>query len=176
MKFSWPFGGEGAHRLVTRRPRNLVLGAVVFALVVLATGMPVSALLAQRHSVSSASTELTRLHEENSSLQNQERQLNDSDTVGALARTDYGLVPSGDKAYDILPTPGSSGASAAGTGHVPLNGPPVVPGSGESQALLGLGSSGPSARGEVAGTTNSGHAPATPGLWGRVLDTLEFWR
>ena len=133
MKLRLPFGRDGMHLTV----HDAVLGtsssgAVVFAVVVLATGMPVSALLAQRHQLSSASTELTRLHQENGSLHNQARQLSDPATVGALARTDYGLVPSGDKSYDILPTSGSSGATAPGTGHVPLNGPPVVPGSGES--------------------------------------------
>jgi hypothetical protein len=153
-----------------------VLGAVVFALVVLATGMPVSALLAQRHQLSSASTELARLHEENGSLEHQARQLSDSATVGALARTEYGLVPNGDKAYDILPAPGTSAGTASSTGLVPLNGPPVVPGSGESQSLLGLASSHSSSQGAVAGKAGSGHAAATPGLWGRVLDTLEFWR
>ena len=161
---------------MTRRPRNLVIAAVVFALVVLATGMPVSALLSQRHQLSSSASELSRLRTENTSLRDEARQLNNPASVGALARTNYGLVPNGDKAYDILPASGSSATAGTSSGHVPLNGPPVVPGSSQSEALLGLSAGNPTSSSTLSGSSNATHTPAVPGLWGRVRNTLEFWR
>ena len=96
----------------------------------------------------------------------------------------------GQRAYDILPSSGTSSSPAADTGHVPLNQAPVAPGSRRSQELLsaGLGSAAAggstttSATGKTAtGATSTGSrtrsAPAggSGGFWSRVGHTLAFW-
>ncbi|MHB8329622.1 MAG: FtsB family cell division protein [Acidimicrobiales bacterium] len=167
-----------------RRARVLLVGAALFAVVVLATGMPVSNLLSQGHQLSSVSTELAQLQSANRTLTAETRRLTDPTTVNALARSEYGMVAPGQKAYVILPPPGSSAFAVVGSGHVPLQGPPVAPGSPESQALLGVqptstpSSVAPALVAPRSGRTAVGpHNAAAPGtFWSRVVRTLEFWR
>jgi len=140
--------------------------------------MPVSALLTQHRQLSSTSSALAAAQAADRSLSAEAKALAGTVTVDRLARSDYGLVPSGQKAYVILPPAGSTSAEVAGSGHVPLEGPPVEPGSAQSQQLLGLGT-------PAAGTTPHGHPStgsgstghgAAGGFWSRVTRTLEFWR
>jgi len=144
------------------------------------TGMPVSALLTQHRQLATTAAELTQLQDADRTLAAQARALADSSTVSGLARSEYGLVPSGQKAYVVLPPSGATAAQVAGSGHVPLEGPPVVPGSAQSEALLGLSTAttpATSASGPAPGahrTAANGHGSA--GFWARVLRTLEFWR
>ena len=166
-----------------RRRRALVAVSALFAGAVLLTGLPVSSLLAQRQQLAGASAQLRQLQAADQSLAAQSRRLTDPTDVSGLARTAYGLVPPGQKAYVILPPPGASPSAVAGSGHVPLEGPPVVPGSAQSQALLGVGPAGPTAgasQGRPARGTaragSSGSAIAGGSFWSRVVRTLEFWR
>lgn len=169
-----------------------VVAALGFAGVVLVTSMPVSALLTQRHQLAATSADLARAQAADRLLGEEARELTDPSTVSGLARSDYGLVPPGQEAYAILPDSGSSSTAVADTGHVPLGDSPVVPGSAQSQALLGLGGS--YAAGSDPATTPSGSEPARSGsvsshdassssaagapggFWSRVVRTLEFWR
>jgi Septum formation initiator len=165
--------------------------------VVLATSLPVSALLTQRHAISSTAARQAKLHTEDSALSREVANLNDPSAIADVARSDYGFVHPGDKAYTVLPAPGSSASAAALSGHVPLNGPPVVPGSRTSQELLGAGSvpvtgstssatTSPSARarastsasphGSSGGASSSEGAPSSGSFLTRVRETLEFWR
>ena len=156
----------------------MVVG-VAFAAVLLATSMPVSALLTQHRQLAGTAAALASAQSADTSLAAEAKALADAGTVDRLARTDYGLVPSGQKAYVILPPAGSSSAEVAGSGHVPLDGPPVEPGSAQSQQLLGLGgsSSVPSSSGsQRSRTASGGHRAAPGGFWARVARTLEFWR
>lgn len=159
-----------------RRARALLIVSALFAVVVVSTGVPVAALLAQRHQLASTSAQLSELRAENRSLTDQARELNDPAAVSALARGDYGMVPPGDKAYDILPAPGSPASAGEGSGHVPLDGPPVVPGSSQSQELLGVD---PGTVTDASGQGSSGTRPAGAaargGFWSRVIHNLEFW-
>jgi len=170
-----------------RRSRLLLVAAFVVAAVVVATSFPFSSLVGQRRQLATVQGQLDRLTAENHSLSSEILRLGDPATVAAIARADYGFVQPGQKAYDILPTAGAPLTSAANSGHVPLEGPPVVPGSAESQTLLDAGAGG----GWSPGTTSpltltrsggagaaraSAASPGPPGLWGRVLRTLEFWR
>jgi cell division protein FtsB len=164
--------------------RLSVVAALALAAVVLATSMPVQALLAQHHQLDSTTAALARARAASRSLSAQVQALSDPAAVNDLARADYGLVPPGQKAYVVLAPAGSSSA-AAGSGHVPLDGPPVVPGSALSSELLGLGtlSSGtgesPSASSSAAADhrTSARRAVTDPvGFWARVAKTLEFWR
>lgn len=171
-----------APRHAKRRLRLLLVASLLFAGAVLLTGLPVSALLNQRTQLSTAAADLQQLQAADRSLEAQGRRLSDPDTVSGLARGDYGMVPPGQKAFVILPPPGASPATVAGSGHVPLDGPPVVPGSAQSQALLGVGgaapSSGTSMRAAARHTTASsaGSARSSGSFWSRVVHSLEFWR
>jgi len=164
-----------------------VVAALGFAAVVLVTSMPVSALLTQRTQLSSTAAALTRARAADQSLGAEAAALRNPSTVAGLARTEYGLVPSGQKAYVILPPAGSSSVTVTGSGHVPLDAGPVVPGSAESRQLLGLAPppsssarTAPSAAEAAAMAHPSGGdrqgAGASGGFWGRVVHTLEFWQ
>jgi cell division protein FtsB len=178
-------------RRVIRRRRSRIIWVVcgAFCLLVLATSFPAHALFRQQSALNSSSAELDRLTAGNKELQSEATELSNPANIAALARSDYGMVSPGEKAYDVLPSAGSQQASSKG--HTSLNQGAVAPGSSESQALLGdagsallptsgsgSGSSGSNSSGSNSsgsGSTGSGEK-ATPGLWGRVLDTLEFWR
>jgi hypothetical protein len=157
-----------------------VVGPLAFAAVVLATSMPVSALLAQHSQLASTSAALARTRAANRVLEQEARALGDPSAVAALARSEYGLVPPGQKAYVILPPPGASPSAVSGSGHVPLGTTPVVPGSAQSRQLLGLGSSPDapaSTRGGSPGRPAAGsRRGSSGGFWARVARTLEFWR
>ena len=178
----------------------LLLCAVIFAVIVLATSLPVSELLHQRQTLSSTARQVATLQAQNRALARETRQLSDPSTVAGIARRDYGLVAPGSQAYEILPTSGASTTSGQSSGHVPLDGPPVVPGSALSQEILGAGTAlgglnatgqiKPASAGSATGAkaarggagTSAGSAgtglSATPagGFWTRVEHTLEFWR
>jgi hypothetical protein len=160
--------------------------------VVLASAMPLSALMAQHQQLASSTSQIERLRVENRSLGDEARQLSDAAAVAGLARRDYGLVAAGQKAYDILPPPGAQEPTAADSGHVPLEEPPVVPGSSRSQELLGIGGDASAPSGVAAPDRGAAHVPAgtqtsagggvgatgdadTGGFWSRVTHTLEFW-
>ena len=172
-----------------RRSRVLLAAAAVVAALVLATSFPFSSLLGQRQQLSVAQGQVDRLTSENRALSSEVLRLGDPATVAAIARADYGFVQPGQKAYDILPTAGAPLTSGADSGHVPLEGPPVSPGSAQSQTLLDAGAGatagGSAVGGAPAGSADpgshakgaNGRAPSSgTGLWGRVLRTLEFWR
>lgn len=179
--------------LQRRRARALLVAAAIFAAIVLATSFPVSTLLSQHKQLSSTTQQVSTLEQQNKALNEEAEQLSDPSTVAGIARRDYGLVAPGSQAYEILPAPGSSAASGQSTGHVPLEGPPVVPGSAQSQEILAAGTTG-LAGGGTQGTDSAGSSgTASPsasagsgksvsadgpsdGFWTRVLHTLEFWR
>jgi cell division protein FtsB len=175
-----------------RRSRVLVAAASIFAVGVLATSFPFSSLFGQHRQLSAAQGQVTRLTDENRALSSEIVRLGDPGTVAAIARADYGFVQPGQTAYDILPTAGAPLTSAANSGHVPLEGSPVAPGSARSQALLDAGAGAPASSVAGAGTgvhaatgaaTGTAHhqggsttQATSPSFWGRVLRTLQFWR
>ncbi len=173
-----------------RRARALLIVAVVFAAAVLGGALPWSTLAGQHAQLSSASAQLSQLKAENRELAVQAGQLSNRATQAGLARQDYGLVEAGQKAYDILPPAGTGASSVTGGGHVPLDEPPVVPGSRRSEALLGVDTGNVTPAGDAARTSAAtvagGQHPAgsrraaidhlgARSFWGRVAGTLEFW-
>jgi hypothetical protein len=162
----------------------MLIGAVVFALVVLLTSFPIGELLSQRSAISGTAHELSTVTGENESLARQVADLSNPSAINDLAREDYGFVPKGQRVYDILPSSSPSG-SALSAGELPLDAPPVVPGSARSQALIGIEASigAPSTARPVQGarpkdTSIDGDTPEPPephSYWGRVVQTLEFW-
>lgn len=182
---------EGRLSPESRRMRALLIGACAFALLVLVTSMPVSALLTQHSQISQTAVQLRRLEAQNRTLKQETTELSNPSIVADIARRDYGLVSPGSQAYEILPVPGSSASAAQTSGHVPLDEPPVVPGSARSQALLGAGALAPITAGAASRTSSAndssggasttggrGGGELTPkgGFWTRVADTLAFWR
>jgi cell division protein FtsB len=177
-----------------RRTRTLLIASAVFAVVVLATSMPVSVLLSQHRQLSSTAKQLESLQLQNRALKREAEQLTNPATVADIARLDYGLVAPGSQAFEIVPAAGSPASTEQDSGAVPLDTPPVVPGSAQSQELLAAGSG--SGGGSSAGTTGQhssavadsvSHLPgasgrprvqsgASSGFWTRVAHTLEFWR
>jgi cell division protein FtsB len=170
---------------VSRRRVKLVgVACLALCVLVLATSFPVSALMRQHRQISAATSELQALTSENESLQMQASTLSQPSNIAALARRDYDLVRPGQTAYKVLPLPGSLESPQTSSGHSSLDQGAVAPGSAQSEALLGDG--GPAATGSPPGSsgapsgTAQGQAGTTaksvPGLWSRVLGTLEFWR
>ncbi|HXW35553.1 MAG TPA: septum formation initiator family protein [Acidimicrobiales bacterium] len=191
--------------LKRRRARVVLILAAGFSVLVLVTEMPVSALISQRHQISSSESQALEMQAANRTLSREAANLTNPASVDEIARGAYGLVSPGDKAYDVLPPSGSSPTAASLSGHVPLDGPPVVPGSRLSQQLLGAGSvstsPNPGYNDQTAPGTGSGSgeegggksgedgngssgqksSPASgdgskQSFWGRVVNTLEFWR
>jgi cell division protein FtsB len=164
-----------------RRARALVGGAVIVASLVLLTSFPISGLLSQRSAISGTANEITTLQDQNAALARQVSALADPSTVNNLARHDYGFVRNGQRAYAILPSSTGSSSGSSGTGQVPLNEPPVVPGSARSQALVGVvapagPTTGPHASKGAGRGSSAGTSDAEPrGYWARVVRSLEFW-
>lgn len=184
--------GRRVRSVERRRARALLVAAVLFATVVLLSALPWSALADQHAQLTSASAEVSQLQAQNQALARQAQELADRATQAGLARQDFGLVEPGQKAYDLLPAPGTATPAATEAGHVPLDEPPVVPGSRRSAELLGVGvgsttpapPSGQSARMTTGpahgGPHRTGGETSTDrlgegGFWSRVAHTLEFW-
>jgi cell division protein FtsB len=172
-----------------RRARNVTLVCIAFAVIVLATSFPASALFRQRQAISQASNDLSTLNAQIHSLKTQADALSQPQNVAAIARRDYGMVRPGQTAYRVIPTSTSASQSGSVVGQGTLDQGPVVPGSVESQALVGAatgngssGVEGSSSGANAAQDTSSqgsqgGHSgSSSPTFWNRVLSTLEFWR
>jgi cell division protein FtsB len=173
---------ERRHAIRRRRARIVWAACGALCLLVLATSFPAQALLRQRSAISSSAAELDRLTAGNKELQLQATELSNPANIASLARSDYDMVSPGEKAYEVLPSTGASQASSQGQSS--LDQGPVAPGSAASQALLGdAGSAISTASGLGAASSPGSPVSGSPGtlhgatgLWGRVLDTLEFWR
>ncbi|MGH9207051.1 MAG: FtsB family cell division protein, partial [Acidimicrobiales bacterium] len=152
---------------------------------------PLSALLTQHHQLSAAAAQLRQLQGTNRSLAEQQRQLNSTAAIGRLAREDYQMVSPGQTLYVVLPPggragPTTTGGSTAGDpGSQPLvapaDAPDMSPDPGLSQQASATGSGSPgTAGGQVAragsGPSGTTGAQSTTSFWGRVTNSLEFWK
>lgn len=164
-------GAPGQSRVERRRAakvrRNRVVLAVatVASVGILAAWFPASSLLHQRAQLDAASSQLGRLDRQNAALRHQEKELRTPATLGRIAQQQYDLVAPGDQAYQVLP-PSGSGASDGSL-------------SPTSAGATGDGSGGPAGTSGHGGASSSGSGatPETSGsFFGRVLQTLEFWR
>jgi len=164
------------------RRRRVLLGAsVVVSAVILATGLPVAALVSQRHQLSTQSAVLASLRQKNQALADEHRLLSSNAEVERLAREDYQLVAPGQTLYEVLPpagtTAGASRAGTASTGDPGLQ-PPVAP--ADAAALVpGAGSPSTAPSDAAAGASGASEATAQaspPSFVARLLRSLEFWR
>jgi hypothetical protein len=162
--------------LEAKRAHVMVGVSVGFAAVVLVTSFPLTGLLSQGTALSRAAHGLSTVEAQNRSLSAQAADLSDPATGDNLARQDYGLVPRGQRAYDVLPPAAASQASRS-PGQVPLDEAPVAPGSGPSEALVGVVPPATAARrGGGHGAKQGAASDSEPrGYWARVVKTLEFW-
>ena len=175
------------HQLRQRRARAMLLGAAIFAAIVLVSSFPIGTLLSQHSQLSDTAAQLSRLKAANHTLSVQAQRLAQPSTVANLARRDYGLVSPGQRAYEILPPASGSVSPPPGGGQEPLETSPVASGSTASAQRLGAGPA--TATSPSGGTTPLGVASSaggvgtqpvatgnSGGLISRTLHTLEFWR
>jgi len=182
---------ERRHAVELRRAQVALAGAIVGAVVALAAWFPGGALLHERAALAATRAQLRQLDLENKALKAERQKLDQPAEIDRLARQQYEMVRPGQTAYEVLPAqdPGS-GSKALYPGDPALQ--PVVSPSA-SQELppdsLGSDASGASVLGAPAAVQRSttrasspdrGRSRAassrSPGLLGRMLETLEFWR
>lgn len=173
--------------LARRRARIALVGACLFAAVVLATSLPLRTWMDQRAAVATTAATVRRLAREDHELAAQAAMLAKPSTIRALAHSQFGYVEPGQKAYVVVPSASSGSTSPpssadSGVGPSRLSEPVAVPGSPSSAEVLGNGplsaggstsSSGRSAR--VGSSAARSDRQAGPGFWSRVVHSLEFW-
>jgi len=163
----------------------------VFALAVLATNFPLSSILGQHAQLSSASAQLQRVRQQNRALTAQEDALKSNVAINELARGDLQMVTPGQTLYDVLPPSNNTDNTTPGSptfgdpGDQPLVAPDNAPDLSPQQVLptpIPATADGSSATVSTKGAkaTVVSSSPAKPSTrssyWGRVADTLEFWR
>ncbi len=164
--------------------------AAVFAVAVLATSFPLSGLLSQHNKLAAAGAQLAQVQRENRALTEQQHALDSNVAVNQQARRDYQMVSPGQTLYDVLPPSSKTGTTAPGSptngdpGDQPLvapaNAPDLSPQPGLPQPIpaSAAGSSAVTAvqHGTSASSSSTAVPPAPSTFWGRVTDTLEFWK
>jgi cell division protein FtsB len=134
-----------------RRNRLFVGAAVAVSGAVLLAWFPGTSLLNERHALDAAAAQLGQLRRENRALQHQAKQLQTPSSLARVAEQQFDLAPHGAQAYQVLPKSGSAGSPVLST-------------------TLGTGATARRARSEANATAG----PSS--FFGRVLQTLEFWR
>jgi hypothetical protein len=157
----------------------MLLGGALLSVVILGAWFPASALYHQHSSLASANAELSELHKQDAALAQERKNLSNPAEIDRIAREQYQLVSPGQQAYEVLPPTGSSKAHAPYSGDPALSAP-VAP---SSASVLPPGSEtgttqpAAASRSDVSvpGSTDH-HTAAAPGIFGRMLGALEFWR
>ncbi len=173
-----------------RRRRIPVALAAMFALAVLATSFPLSSILGQHGQLSAASAQLAQVQHQNKALTQQQEALKSNVAINQLARGNYQMVTPGQTLYVVLPsskkTTSTSLAPTSGDpGSQPLVAPNNAPDLSPEQVLptpipasaADASGTGTSSGATTANVSSATTTPAEPSsYWGRVADTLEFWR
>jgi cell division protein FtsB len=146
-----------------RKTRLILFGAALLSVVILVAWFPASALLHQRSDLASANTALRELHQQDSQLAQQGKDLSNSAEISRIAREQYQLVSPGQQAYEVLPPAGSSS-----NGRDPGDQAPASP-STAAQLPSSATSTGSHA------TTDKSQQNSTS-AFDRMLRALEFWR
>lgn len=142
------------------RARLAFAGAVVVAIVVVATGLPMGTIVHQRQALAAVSRQLAAVEAHNTAVRAEIASLRQAPTIEAIAREEYGLVRPGQRSYVILPGKGTHTVGAGNLGAQRIPAGDVVP--------TGVSALDPPA------TATTGSRPAS--LWSRTLNELEFWR
>lgn len=139
--------------------------ATASSVAILAAWFPTSDLLHQRSQLASSSAQLGRLNHENAALRHREKQLRTPADLGRIAQQQYGLVPPGEQAYQVLPPSGSASSGTLGATS-----------GGGGGGSLGASVGAHPASGAGASRTSGETGGSRGSFLGRILQTLEFWR
>jgi cell division protein FtsB len=164
----------------------LLLGAVVVSAVVLFAWFPASSLLSQRSNLASTESQLSSLHNQDTALAQEQKNLSDAGEIGRIAREQYQLVTPGQQAYEVLPPTGSTAGKTPYAGDPGSNGPvtpsatPELPPGDVTTTTTPSGTAGSSTT--SAGRANAAHTDTrtsgqqSSGFVSRMVHALEFWR
>lgn len=143
----------------TQYPRWVLPLAVLTAIAIIAVAFPFKTLWRQQVALNAASSQITQLHTQSSTLTQRAKAVSTRAAAIALAREEYQLVQPGQRLIQVLP--------GNGAGYVALNS--TDPG---LQPLVNP-TSGPL----PSSTTPSPASTSAPaGFVSRFVRTLEFWR
>lgn len=166
-----------------RRARVALVGACLFAAVVLATSLPLRAWMDQRSAVAATAATVRRLAHDDHELAAQAATLAKPSTIRALAHSQFGYIEPGQKAYIVVPSGSSrSGAGHSEAGDASLSAPVAAPGSPSSADAVGTSSQPYDGSASTSGgpaSMRSSRPPSdrggSPSFWSRVAHSLEFW-
>jgi len=158
----------------------LLIGGALLSAIILGAWFPANALYHQHSSLASASAQLNELHQQDAALAQERKNLSNSAEIARIAREQDQLVSPGQQAFAVLPPTGSSKAGAPYAGDPALT-PPVAP---SSASVLPPGTETATTEPVTsvhagvtsAGRTKASHATPSSGVWGRMVNSLEFWR
>ncbi len=165
-----------------RRSAVALIAALAAAVVILVAWFPAGALIDQHRTLAQSTAALDHLNAENKALRSESKNLSNPSEIARIARQQFQLIVPGEQAYQVLPPPGSVGGPTDPYSGDPGNSPPVSPsaapelppGTEKPGATVKVPPS-PSSRGHGSNTTGHPAKASPPGLFGRVLRTLEFW-
>lgn len=190
-----PTRAEQRHATRTRRNRLMLGGAAVLSALVLAAWFPASDLYHQHEELAAATARLAAVRGQDHALQAAIQRSGERGDDATRAQSQFQLARPGQQVYEVLP-PNSAGGPTTYAGDPGRQGP-VAPAdatgnaAATGQAPTAVGSSDASA-GAQGGSTSGGRAPtatrdrtrtsnarathaASPGLWTRIVGTIEFW-
>jgi cell division protein FtsB len=139
--------------------RWVMLGAALFAAVIIVAWFPARELIGQHDELSAVNGQLSMLAKRNASLSADISALSSYSTIAAIAHEQYGLVRPGQTSYVILPAVGSAAANGA------LATTSIAP-----QDLIAAPVDEPRSV-SPRGTSSGGGS-----FWSRFSAHLEFWR
>lgn len=128
---------------------------------------PLSELTHQRQALSSATSQLDHVRQEDQALAKEQARLKNPAEIARIAREQYQLVNQGSTPYQVLPKSGSQSSGATAVPTDPGLTKPVAP-SGDIELPPGALGSGTSSTQSTAAARSS--------FFGRIAQTLEFWR
>lgn len=158
----------------------MLVAAVILAAVVVAAWFPASALLHQRQQLASATTHLVEVRHEDAQLHHEVEALDTPAEIERIAQEQYELVLPGQQAFQVLPP--SSTTSGAGKGATAAGAAtPATPSTRTGSTTPATKTTGTPGKATAKGATKTTRTTAassgsSPGFFGRVLRTLEFWR
>ena len=144
--------------MANKGSRLVVPAAVLSAAALIGVWFPFSTLLGQSAQLSATSQQIAAIQHQSRDLSIQQKLLSTTEAEALLAREEYQLVRPGQRLIQILNNNLSGSQATGDPGFQPLVSPSNAAG------LLPVDPSTPPS------TVHS------PGLWSRVVRTLEFWR
>jgi cell division protein FtsB len=165
-----------------RRSVVALIGSFVAAAVILVAWFPAGALIDQHRTLAQTSASLDHLKVENRALQAESKNLSKPSEIARIARQQFQLIVPGEQAYQVLPPPGTAGGATDPYSGDPGNSPPVSPSAApelppgtvkDGQPVRAPASHGRTHQKNAA--THTSASSSSPGLFGRLLRTLEFW-